>query len=109
MNKKKDNSWFFKVLGFLFLLYISLSIAIQTGYYEAKLSEKTTITNEAMKRFEEDVRMGKDVEIEDYITDIHKDYSNQTTKAGVALSKTIENFMAKGINEIVNIFKVLFT
>ena len=109
MNKKKDNSWFFKVLGFLFLLYISLTIAIQTGYYEAKLSEKTTITNEAMKRFEEDVRMGKDVEIEDYITDIHKDYSNQTTKAGAALSKTIENFMAKGINEIVNIFKVLFT
>ena len=51
VEKKKSGSWFFKVLLVLFLLYISLTIAIEAGYYEAKLSEKTTITEEAMEQF----------------------------------------------------------
>ncbi len=109
VEKKKSDSWFFKVLLVLFLLYISLTIAIEAGYYEAKLSEKTTITEEAMEQFEQDVKEGKDVDITDYVSDIHKDYSNSTTKAGVAFSGVVESFMSKGINEIVNIFKMLFT
>ncbi len=109
MESKKQGSWFLKILAILFLLYVSLTIAIQTGYYEAKLSEKTTITNEAMKKFEEDVREGKEVDINDYITEIHKDFSNHTTKAGVFFSETMESFMSKGIGEIINLFKMLFT
>jgi len=109
MTKKNPGSWFLKGIGILFLLYISLTIAIETGYYEAKLSEKTMITNEAMQKFEEDIKEGKDVDIKDYVTDIRKDYSNQTTKAGVMFSQTVESFMSKGINEMVRIFKMLFT
>lgn len=108
-KKKKNGSWILKLLGILFILYISLTIAISTGYYEAKLSEKTTITNEAIKKFEEDVRNGKNVDINDYLTDNYQDYSNSTTKAGYAFSSTIEDFMSKGINEMINIFKMLFT
>ncbi len=109
MEEKKKGSWFFKLLGVLFVLYLSLTIAIEAGYYEAKVSEKTTITEEAMKQFEEDVRNGKDVDITDYVTEIHQDYANTTTKAGVAFSNTVETFMSKGINEMVNILKMLFT
>ena len=87
MEKKKNKgTWVLKLLGILFILYISLTIAISTGYYEAKLSEKTTITNEAIRQFEEDVRNGKNVDINDYLTDNYQDYSNQTTKAGYAFS-----------------------
>lgn len=110
MEKKKNvGSYFLKGIVVLFILYISLTIAIETGYYEAKLSEQTTITNEAMEQFEKDVREGKEVDITDYVSTVHKDYSNQTTKAGVLFSSTVEDFMAKGINEIINIFKMLFT
>ena len=110
MDKKKNKGAFFlRLLGILFILYISLTIAIQTGYYEAKLSEKTTITNEAIKQFESDVRDGKNVDINDYLTDTYKDYSNQTTKTGFALSSLVEEFMSKGIKEMVNVFKMLFT
>ena len=59
----RKGTWVLKLLGVLFVLYISLTIAIQAGYYEAKLGEKTTITEEAIKQFEEDVRSGKDVDI----------------------------------------------
>ena len=110
MEKKKNKgTWILKGLGILFVLYLSLTIAISTGYYEAKLSEKTTITDEAMKQFEQDIREGKDVDIKDYVTDLQKDYSNQTTKAGVWFSQVVENFMSKGIDGMINIFKALFT
>ena len=56
MEKKKKPNWFLRILGVLFVIYMSLTIAINTGYYEAKLSEKTTITEENMKQFEEDVK-----------------------------------------------------
>jgi len=107
--EKKKNAWPLKILGVLFLLYISLTIAIDTGYYEAKLSQKTAITNEAIAKFEEDVKNGKDVDITDYVTDIRQDYSNHTTKAGVTFSSLVQEFMSKGISEMVNIFKALFT
>ena len=109
MEKKKKGTWVLKLLGVLFVLYISLTIAIQAGYYEAKLGEKTTITEEAIKQFEEDVRSGKDVDISGYITNVQMDYSNQTTKAGVLFSKAVEAVMSKGIDGMVNIFKALFT
>lgn len=110
MDKKKaKGSWVLKALGILFVVYISLTIAISTGYYEAKLSEKATITDEAMKQFEEDIRNGLDVDIKDYVTDIKQDYSNQTTKAGVMFSSAVETVMSKGIDGMINIFKALFT
>ena len=62
-----------------------------------------------MKQFEEDVKAGKNVDIKDYLTDIKKDYSNGATKLGIDFSNIIEKFMSKGINEMVNIFKILFT
>lgn len=109
MEKKNQGSWFLKGIGVLFILYLSLTVAIKTGYYEAKLNQKTAITNEAIKKFEEDVKEGKDVDITDYVTDIRKDYSNHTTKAGVTFSNVVQDFMSKGISEMINIFKKLFT
>lgn len=109
MESKKKGSIFLKILTILFILYLSLTIAISSGYYEAKLSEKTTITDEAMKRFEEDVKEGKNVDIKDYLTEVKKDYSNGATKLGIDFSMLVEKFMSKGIDEMVNIFKILFT
>lgn len=111
MNEKKDKkgSIFLKILFLLFIIYLSLTIAMSAGYYEARLSEKTTITKEAMQRFENDIKMGKEVDIKDYLQEENKDYSNATTKAGVALSNLTENFMSKGIIEIIEVLKKLFT
>ena len=109
MENKKSNNWPLKLLGALFFLYLSLTIAMESGYYEAKLSEKTTITKEAMERFEEDVRLGKEVDITDYVTDIHQDYSNSTTKAGVYFSSKMEDLMSEGISKTIDILKKLFT
>ena len=109
MEKKKKNNWFLKLIGVLFVIYISLTIAINTGYYEAKVNAKTTITQENMKQFEEDVKNGKEVDIKDYVTDTYEDYSSNTSKAGVRFSTLIEKFMADGITDMINVLKKLFT
>ncbi len=109
MTKKKKPNWFMRILLLLFIIYISLTLAIQTGYYEAKLNEKTMVTEEGMRQFEEDVKNGKNVDIKDYLEEIHEDYSNNTSKAGVKISKTVEKFMTEGISKMIDVFKTLFT
>ena len=109
MEKKKKIHWFLKVLMVLFIVYISLTIAISTGYYEAKLNEKTVVTEEGMRRFEEDVKNGKEVDIKDYIDDRHEDYASKTSKAGLTISKIVEKFMTDGISKMINVLKTLFT
>lgn len=109
MEKKKKNNWFLKIIGVLFVIYLSLTIAINTGYYEAKVNEKTIVTEENMKKFEEDVKNGREVDIKDYISDTTKDYSSNTSKAGVKLASIVEKFMAEGITDMIDILKKLFT
>lgn len=108
-KKKAKGTWILKLLLILFLLFLSLNIAMSAGYYEARLSEKTIVTKEAMQKFEKDIKEGKEVDIKDYIEMDHQDYSNQMTKAGVAVSGIMQDFMSKGINEMVEILKKLFT
>lgn len=109
MEKKKKPNWFMRGLILLFVVYLSLTLAISTGYYEAKLSEKTIVTEEGMRQFEADLKQGKDVDIKDYLSEVHEDYSNRTSKAGVAISSTVEKFMTDGISKAIDLFKTLFT
>ena len=107
-NSKKKTNWFLKILLVLFLLYSSLLIAIESGYYEAKLNQKTTLTDEAIKRFEKDVKDGKDVTLTDYVEE-QVDYSSNASKLGQVISRGTEKFMGDGINGIANVLKLLFS
>ena len=107
VKKKRGNVWL-RILGFLFLLYVSLSIAIDAGYYEKMMGERAVITEEKMREFEKDVREGKDVELYDYIMQ-EEDYSNSFSKSGYKISHVIEDVMGHGIDVIVDICKTLFT
>ncbi len=109
MEKKKKTNWFFRIVVLLFILYLSLSIAMETGYYESKLNEKTMLTEEGIKQFEQDVREGKNVDINNYITEKNRDFSNGATKTGVFLSSIVQDFMSKGITGMADLFKKLFT
>lgn len=82
---------------------------METGYYESKLNEKTILTEEAIQKFEEDVREGKNVDINDYVVEKNRDFSNGATKTGVFFSSIVQDFMSKGINGMVDVFKKLFT
>lgn len=107
--KKKEKNPFFRILGFLFLLFISLYIALESGYYEAKVTKKTAMTEESIKKFEQDIKDGKPIDIKSYQYVEHKDYSNNTTDAAIFIGNQVESFMASGITEIFDIVKSLLT
>ena len=57
MNKKKICKFVFICL---FLSFVVSYVIEKTGYYEYNLQNKMIMTNEAMERFEKDVKEGKD-------------------------------------------------
>lgn len=102
MTKKKINPILLLTI-ILFGIFMALYYMAENGYYEYKEYNKMIVTEEAMKRFENDVNEGKDVSIENYITPM-KDYTNKVSDLGLKTSESLEKFMTKGIGSI---FKVL--
>ena len=80
----------------------------KTGYYEYKLQNKKILTENEMLKFENDVREGKDVTLEDYLSNTNVDYSNNLTKTtsniSIKLNKYLKNILVNGFD----IFDALF-
>ena len=85
---------------FIFLFFIFIYIVGSSGFYEYKLNEKKVLTEEQIKRFENDVNSGIKIDINNYITK-EKNYDNAFTKA----SRDISYYISRGFEET---FKYLF-
>ena len=97
-----------KILLYLFILFVIVYLSNKTGYYEYKTYTKTRLTNESIIQFESDVKKGKNVSLNDYVTSEYKDYSNIITKAGSELNSVCENIMNSGIKKTLKILSELF-
>lgn len=76
-------------LGFTFLFFSS-----NNGYYEYQLKEKTFLTEEAVKKFEEDIKNGKNVDIDSYINKEDKNYDNGISKLNQKISNKISSLFS---------------
>ena len=65
---KKKTNWLKKFLTISFIIFMGLYISSISGFYEAKLSNKVALTDEAIKEFENDVIEGKTIDVNTYIT-----------------------------------------
>ena len=78
-----------KTLNFIIIVIIVIYIASyyvsNSGYYEYHLQERTVLTNEKIKEFEEDVKNNQHIDIKDYVVEEEVDYSNK-------ISNLIYNF-----------------
>ncbi len=108
MKTKKKPNFLFKVLALLFLIFIALIMAYESGYYETKASNKAILTKEAMEQFEQDLEKGEVVDIKDYLKEEDVDYSNKVTKIGNKLANSLSDIMTKGISQFFDTLKHLF-
>lgn len=106
--KKKKSRYFFKTLFWLFVVFIALIIAYESGYYETKAHNRATLTSEAIKKFESDVKNGQVVDLSNYLKEEKKDYSSGVTKIGNKISNSVSEVMTKGISGLFNALKGLF-
>ena len=107
--KKPNYNWFWFSLCFSFLVFLAYYIAFSSGYYEAKVTRKSTITEEKLEEFESDVKDGKEVDLKDYINNDFTDYSSPVSKLGNGLSSGIDAFMGGGVTDFFNMLGSLFT
>jgi len=94
MKKEKILKYAFLTL---FVLFLALYFTQTTGYYEYSNKKRTTFTEEEIKRFEQDIKEGKNLDLEEYLTNQEHDYDNKLSSFGLNLSRKIENAMNKGI------------
>lgn len=108
MDKKIRRKLYSKLFKFCFLFsllfFLALYFSQATGYYDFKEHKKVILTNEQIKKFEEDVSNGKNLNIEDYLSNTDKNYQNKTARFGLKISESIGDYAKKGIEVT---FKVL--
>ncbi len=105
--KIKPKKIFNTIVFCLFALFVSLYFASVNGYYEYQNEEKTKITEEKMKEFEEDLKNGKNIDIKDYLTEDNKNYDNKVTEFGLTLSDIVNNGILHGLERTFNIVEKL--
>lgn len=101
MRKKRVAKLFIYLILVLFLFSYALE---KSGYYEYNLQDKKNLTNEEIKQFEEDVKSGKDIDINDYLKSNKVDYSNKLTKTASSVSLNLNKYLKKTLN---NTFDIL--
>lgn len=106
--KTKKNNWLIVFLKVSIVLFLILYIMLENGYYETKLSKKVTLTEENIRKFEDDVKNNKIVDISNYNVEEEKDYSNKMSRLGQKINDSFGKIIIKGAKEIVDILKSLF-
>jgi uncharacterized protein YpmS len=87
--------FFLILLLLLFIIFLIIFFSSKTNYYEYSNYKKASITNKKIEEFEKDINEGKNVNINDYIKDESKDYSNNITKMGDFISNNIFDITGK--------------
>jgi replication fork clamp-binding protein CrfC len=87
-------------IGSIFvILFFALFFSGYTGYYDYSNGKKNILTNSAIERFENDLKLGKNMDSSSYL-EKEKDYNNKLSRLGIKTSNIIEKLFEKGINVI---------
>ena len=86
----------------LITCFIFLLVASRSGYYEYELNEKKHLTDQAIERFESDVKNGKAIDINDYVSSTTVSYNNKISDIGNDFSKSVEKILSKGFSYLID-------
>lgn len=93
---KKVTNIFKILLAVLLLIFIAVYISDMNGYYAYSNYERTIVTEEGIKQFENDVKEGKEIDIKDYVKD-DNNYENNVSKISLNISNTIGKYVRKSL------------
>lgn len=89
----------FIIISIIIIFLVSYLVA-STGYYEYQIQERTILTNEKIKEFEEDIKNNKDIDALEYFTLEEVDYSNKFTNLVYNISNESTKVTRKVIKKI---------
>jgi len=86
------------IILILFILFIGLYLVGNSSYYDYEAVKKSRLTEEQIRVFEQDLKDGKSIDLEDYLTKNEKKYNNPISDATLEISKTISKSFDKCLN-----------
>ena len=96
--KKNNKNIFLKLFFSIFLFLFSFIYFSEiTGYYEYSNNKKTTLTENQIKKFEEDIKKGEKVDINEYIIIDNYKYNNSLSKLASNISDGISKIVNNGV------------
>ena len=99
MKKVKLRTKIFRIsFIILFAVYLTDYVSNKYGYYEYQKHEQVTLTEEQIKKFEQDVKDGKEIDIENYVTDVNKNYQTKLSQTGLNISNGLANIVKTGVD-----------
>lgn len=98
---KKESIFKFILLCFI-ICFLVILFAGKTGYYEKKLRDNSILTEEQIKKFENDIKEGKNVDINNYVINENKDYTTNFTNDVYSVSLKVEKTIDKIVKFIFN-------
>jgi len=87
------------VSSIFIILFFALYLSQYTGYYDYSSSRRNILTDSAIERFEEDLRLGKTIDSSNYLVK-EKNYNNRLSRLGMKTSYVIERIFEKGIRVV---------
>ena len=84
-KKKVLNKIFKRIFLAILIAFTAIYISQATGYYEYEQHKSIVLTNEQIKKFESDIKDGKDVDALSYLKEEEKDYSSKISNPTKAL------------------------
>ena len=85
------------IMIIILIIFLSSYIIASTGYYDYTMRERTIITNEKIKEFEEDIKNNENIDIKDYYDNKELDYSNKITTLVYNVSDNSNKLARKAI------------
>lgn len=79
------------------VIFISSYIISESGYYEYTMQQRTVITNEKIKEFEEDIKNNENIDLKEYLDKEQNDYSNKFTTLVYNISDNSNKLARKAI------------
>lgn len=102
-NKKIVYKFFKFCAALLFVIFITLYLSQVAGYYEYSNNKQMVFTKKQVEKFENDVKSGKNIDLNEYITNTNKNYNTSFSRLGLNLSNFISNSVSKGVEGFFNI------
>ncbi len=88
---------------FLFIIFITIYVINKDSYYNYDLHKKVELTNEQIEKFENDIKNNENIDVNDYLGNSVKDYSNSVSDLSLSFSNFTSRYVKKGIKGVLNI------
>lgn len=105
--KPKKTNWFMLFLKISIVCFLIVYFLLENGYYENKKARQVALTEENIRKFEEDVKQNKIIDISNYKIEEEKNYSNKMSRFGQNLTDKAGKVIIKSASGVVDILKSL--